>query len=255
MNTSHSIDYGRLTLIGYGGSAVVYGIDESTVLKEYTDGADEGFTIECKALLRLGLHSSIVQCLGSPKTGSLILERGQPLLTNISEADLDDKLQWIEDAAQGLQHLHRNGIVHADFGCPNMILINRRLKIIDFGGCSIDGGEAFAGYNWYSCKGRTSPNWETDVFAFGCSMFEILTGKPPYHEYESKPDRGDIVRNLYTERRFPEVNQLPLQEIILGCWHGTFHSMDDVIRRLDATRLLQHGTNNTVPVGSKSITN
>lgn len=223
------IDYGCLTLIGYGGSAVVYGIDESTVLKEYFDETDEGITIECEAFRRLGSHSSIVQCLGSPEKGCLILERGQPLLTKLGEADLNQKLEWIEDAAYGLQHLHRNGIIHSDFGCPNMVLINSRVKIIDFGGCSIDGGDAFAGYNWYSCKDTSPPTFETDIFAFGCALFEILTGKPPYHEYETDPDRGNIVRNLYTEGRFPEVNQLPLREILLGCWHGTLCSMDDVI--------------------------
>ncbi|OAA36489.1 Protein kinase-like domain protein [Metarhizium rileyi] len=227
------IKYDRLTLIGYGGSAIVYGIDESTVLKEYFDETDEGIMIECNALGRLGSHSNIVQCLGKPNKRSIILERGEPLIRNTTEADIDQKLRWIGDAAIGLQYMHHKGIIHADFGCSNMILIENRVKIIDFGGCSIDGDEALAGYNWYNCRVKTSPNLETDIFAFGCAVFEILSGKPPYHELEACPDRDNMVQNLYAAGRFPEINDLPLREIMLGCWHGTFRSMEEVVRILD----------------------
>lgn len=58
--------------------------------------------------------------------------------------------------------MHRNGIVHTDFSCSNMVLVEDCVKIIDFGGCSMDGGEALAGYNWYN---RSCPNVETDIFA------------------------------------------------------------------------------------------
>lgn len=247
------IEYDRLTLIGYGSSAVVYGIDEATVLKEYFDETDGEIAIERNALGRLGSHCNIVQCLGQPNEKSIILERGQPLLTNMTGADLDQKLRWIRDAAEGLRHVHHNGIIHADFGCSNMVLINNRVKIIDFGGCSIDGSESLAGYNWYNCRVKTRPNLETDIFAFGCAVFEILTGKPPFHEFETRQDRGNIVRQLYTEGRFPEVNKLPLREIMLGCWHGTLHSMDDVARLLDAACLLQKDTGNRASVISHLI--
>lgn len=83
MQYSHSacqpIDYISLTTIGFGGSAIVYGIDEATVLKEYFDETDQGIAIERRAFSRLGLHRNIVQCLGEPNNKSIILERGQPL--------------------------------------------------------------------------------------------------------------------------------------------------------------------------------
>lgn len=160
----------NLTVIGIGGSAAVYGIDEATVLKEYYDETDEG-----------------------------------------------------------LQHIHNNGIIHADFGCSNMILVEDRVKIVDFGGCSIDDSEALTCYNWYNCRDSRRPSVETDMFAFGCAVFEILTGKPPYHEHKGRPEQ---VRLLYAQNQFPAVEHLPLHEVMLGCWHGTFSSMDEGTRIL-----------------------
>ncbi|KAG6038369.1 hypothetical protein E4U41_004252 [Claviceps citrina] len=230
------VDSDRLTAIGFGGSAIVYGMDATTVLKEYFDPTDDEITIERSALSRLSPHCNIVQCLGETPARSLILERGRPLLTNLNEANLDQKLRWIADAAEGLRHMHHNGIVHADFGCSNMVLIKDSVKIIDFGGCSIDGNEALAGYNWYNCQATTRPDLTSDIFAFGCAAFEILTGKPPYHEFETRPDRHVFVRNLYAQGRFPELKQMPLRETILGCWHGTFSCMDEIVPLLDMAR-------------------
>ena len=244
-----SIDYDGLELIGIGGSAVVYGIDDASVLKEYFDESDEGITIERHAFDRLGSHCNIVQRLGEPNHRSIILERGQPLSTaygftntTTKKLQLDQKLRWIREAAEGLRHIHKKGIVHADFGCLNMILIEDRLKIIDFGGCSIDGSEALAGYNWYNRRALTCPNLETDIFAYGCAVFEILTGKPPYHEFEECAERETTVQRLYAQGRFPAVEQqMPLRDLILGCWHGTFRSMDDVQQFLDAACLEHTG--------------
>ncbi|KAH0593355.1 hypothetical protein MHUMG1_08811 [Metarhizium humberi] len=253
MQYSHSacqsIDYSSLTIIGFGGSAIVYGIDEATVLNEYFDETDQGIAIERRAFSRLGLHRNIVQCLGEPNNKSIILERGQPL-SNVTgtKAQLEQKLQWIRAAAEGLRHIHQSGIVHADFGCTNMILVEDRVKVIDFGGCSIDGSEALAGYNWYNRRGSMCPSLETDIFAFGCAVFEILTGKPPYHELKDCLERDETVRRLYAEQRFPAVDQLPLRELMLGCWHGTLGSMDEVARCLDAACTVHQEIDSTASI-------
>lgn len=224
----------------------MYGIDEASVLKEYFDESDDGIAIERLAFDRLGSHCNILQRLGEANNRSLILERGQPLskaygFTNTTELAVDQKLRWIREAAEGLRHIHKKGIIHADFGCSNMILIDDRVKIIDFGGCSIDGSEALAGYNWYNRRGSTCPNLETDIFAYGCAVFEILTGKPPYHEFEGYAERERTVQRLYAQGQFPAVEQMPLCDLILGCWHGTFSSMDDVKQFLDAACIRHQG--------------
>ena len=112
---------------------------------------------------------------------------------------------------------------------------NDRLKIIDFEGCSIDGEEASSCYECFSYR-RSTPlvSKQTDIFAYGCVMYEIMTGTPPYHELEKSDDRVRLVELQYQENRFPDVRHLPLGEVMQSCWHGTLSSMSEVIQALEA---------------------
>jgi serine/threonine protein kinase len=231
-----SIDYRRLVFLAFGGAGTVYAIDEERVFKEFHDGTMD---IECRALKHLGLHPNIVQCFGAVDDG-LILERGQSLRTIIqSGADqipLSSKICWLQQAADGMAYVHKKGIIHADVGCHNMIMIKGNLKIIDFEGCSIDGEEAGACYEWFSYKvSMPAISRKTDIFAFGCAMYEIITGKQPHDELSESRDKMRLSRQLYAENRFPKVENMPLGNLIERCWHGTLSSMSEVVQELEAT--------------------
>lgn len=239
-------------MIAFGGTGVVYAIDERTVLKEYYDENNDDFVAECNAFERLGQHANIVKYISQHNNKSIILERGTPLLTVIRPADtatatLGQKLQWIRDIAQGLRHAHNKEIVHADIGCSNIVIVGNRAKLIDFGGCSMDGSEALSIYNWYSRRGTKVVSKETDIFAYGCTVYEILTGRTPYHEFEHCADRHIRVPQLYVQGSFPDVTELPLSELMLGCWHGTLRSMDDIIALLDRLHGRQSLGSNKMP--------
>ncbi|KAL8828691.1 MAG: hypothetical protein Q9170_006494 [Blastenia crenularia] len=247
-SSSISIDYESLEFITLGKSGVIYGIDEKRILKEY-HGEDSEKEVERRAFHRLGLHPNIVKYLGSTQdNGSIILERGECLRTIIkrqtavSQIPLEEKLCWLQSAALGIRHMHQNNIIHADIGCHNMILVQGQLNLIDFEGCSIDGEEATSCYEWFSYRDLTRATSEmTDIFAYGCAMYEIITGKPPYHELAASDDRRRLVKQLYIERKFPDVSKLPLSEVIRGCWQGTFDSMDDVLQALEAASVPSTG--------------
>lgn len=256
------IKHDTLIPIGVGGSAAVYGIDEATVLKRYYDEFDESIAVERLAYDRLGTHCNIVRRLGEPDEKSFLLERGEPLSLLIrargtrcakpaESVDVDQRLIWIRDAAEGLRHIHSKGLVHADVACTNMVSVQGRVKIIDFGGCSIDGSEAITGYNWYNKRSLVSPNVESDIFAFGCAVYEILTGKPPHHRLEDVAERGELVRRLYAEKQFPEVEGLPLRELMLACWHGSLGSMDEVIRYLEEPLVVHEPPHRTESIMSR----
>ena len=234
-----SISYERLEYIATGGSAIVYGIDDQRILKEYYESKEND--VERRAYERLGSHHNIARYLGSMENGSIILERGHVLRTicqkaGVDQISLDRKLRWLRHAAEGLRHLHQNGIVQADVGCNNMVLVGDDcLKIIDFEGCSIDGEPADSCYEWFSYQ-RSTPtvSRRTDIFAYGCAIYEIMNGTPPFHELETDNDRSILAEQLYEKHQFPDVTHLPLGELMRSCWHGSFNSMSEVIHALEA---------------------
>jgi len=220
-----------------GKSAIIYSIDNERVLKEYFE--NDRRDVEFQAYSRLGSHPNIVRYLGYKGTHSIILERGEDIRTlyqnqNVSQISLLTKTRWIRQAAEGLQYIHQRGIIHADVGVSNMIIVNDCLKIIDFEGCSIDGKPADSCYQWFSYRPSPTVSIQTDIFAYGCAVYEIITGQPPYYEFETYPDR--YVEQMYTAYQFPDVARLPLGELILHCWHGQFRTMDEVIQKLEASQ-------------------
>lgn len=234
-----SIDYQSLVFLAVGGSGIVYAIDDKRVLKEYHDG---GIAVERRALERLGLHINIVNYFGAAENG-LILERGRSVRTIIRECGaehvlLNAKMRWLQEAAEGMQYMHNKGIIHADVGCHNWIIVESTLKIIDFEGCSIDGEEAGACYEWFSYKESTPAISErTDIFAFGCAVYEVITGRQPYDELSASDDRILRVKQLYAENRFPEVGNMPLSNLMQSCWQNEFSSMAEVLQELKAASL------------------
>ncbi|TLD36493.1 kinase-like domain [Venturia nashicola] len=244
LHSPPSIDYGSLVFIAAGGSGVIYAIDEEKILKEFYDKDDEGVNVERRVFERLGGHANIVKCFGVINNG-LILERGRSIRTTIKERGayqipLDTKIRWLQQAAEGMKHMHHNDVLHADVGCHNWITVDGRLKIIDFEGCSVDAGEARACYEWFSYKESTPAiSRGTDIFAFGCAIYEILTGRQPYDELVAHADRFFRVEQLYAKSQFPEVQNMPLSKLMEGCWHGTFSSMNEILQELETVNLLR----------------
>lgn len=233
-----SIPLKGLQYLSAGKSGIVYGVDDKRVLKEFHDS--DGREVEIRAYHRLGSHPNIAKLLGIRKDGSLVLERGE-VLRNIcrspsaTEIPIQTKLSWLKQAAEGYRHSHTYDIVLGDVGCNNMILTREGcLKLIDFEGCSIDGGTAGSCYEWFSYRPSIpSVSRRTDIFAFGCAIYEVITGRPPHHELEASSDPYGQVERLYTNNCFPDVTSLPLGPLIQSCWHDDFTSMSDVLRELE----------------------
>lgn len=144
-------------------------------------------------------HANIVRYFGGGRHGSQLfyameLVDGGTLKEMFQETGC---LSWQEVAACGvqicsaLQHAHNHGIIHRDLKPANLFLTTKGdLKLGDFGIArdthSADitsDGLTVGTYAYMSPEqivGDRQVSGKTDLYALGCLLFEMLTGRPPY---------------------------------------------------------------------------
>jgi serine/threonine protein kinase len=102
---------------------------------------------------------------------------------------LEEKLDLLAQAAEGLAAVHAAGFIHHDVGPRNFLVDReRRVKLIDFG-LTVPNTPAFrkpgnrTGTLFYMAPEllrRETTDERLDIFGFGAMAFEFLTDKLPY---------------------------------------------------------------------------
>jgi serine/threonine protein kinase len=156
------------------------------------------------------------------------------------------RLQWAQQITSALAFVHSMDVVHADLTCGNISLDDRlHAKLLDFSGSSLDGSKPFVVVTAsHKYPGDDLISTQGDLFALGSTLYEILTGKPPYYELRLKEME---ITNLYQQSKFPETRCLgPMGDIITGCWQGRFESANDVLKGVPLVKFLELLFTNTV---------
>jgi serine/threonine protein kinase len=132
----------------------------------------------------------------------------------------------IADMALALDHAHRKGIVHADLKPANVMVLPKevrrlhmgtRCKLLDFGlaidlarppaSASLSAKGNIAGTLAYMAPEQTYPDKlpvpASDLYSLGCTLFYVLTGKPPY-SIEGKMTAKEKI-NMHRHAPVPDI--------------------------------------------------
>jgi len=121
-----------------------------------------------------------------------------------------------ERVASALAEAHRAGVIHRNLSLRTLMLTAQgKVKIFDLGiaallGRGRDLGKAEAA--WYTATDaseRTTPQPADDVYALGCLLFHLISGKPPFQGANT-----EVVRRAHAADEIPSLRavapQLPI---------------------------------------------
>ncbi|HEY9786269.1 MAG TPA: protein kinase [Candidatus Obscuribacterales bacterium] len=209
--------YKVLSLIGHGGMGTVYKVEQIFLKKQFAlkilttvqlpEIAIRRFQKEARAASKLD-HRNLVKAhefgLIENQLPYFVMDlvEGKTLtqyLKQIGTISVEDALRLFPPICFGLAFAHQQGVVHRDLKPSNIILTKTdsvtseyTAKVVDFGIAKMiegEGGEALTrtgevfGTPLYmspeQCTGMKVDH-RSDIYSFGCVMFEALTGAPPF---------------------------------------------------------------------------
>ena len=125
------------------------------------------------------------------------------LIHDRGRLSLEEASSVLEQTADALDYLHQQGLVHLDVKPQNLIVQpDGVVKLIDFGLAQpaqtpqeLIGGSTFGTVSYLAPEQATGEkvDVQTDVYALGCVVYEMLSGRPPF-DGDEEAVRSDIIR-------------------------------------------------------------
>ncbi|KAF2662178.1 hypothetical protein K491DRAFT_585543 [Lophiostoma macrostomum CBS 122681] len=202
--------------------------------------------IEIDLLKNLG-HPNIVKYHGSvkaPEALYIILEyceNGSLHSINKTYGKIPENLVaiYMSQILQGLLYLHEQGVIHRDIKGANILTTKEGLvKLADFGVAtkangldqtSVVGTPYWMAPEVIELAGATTAS---DIWSLGCTVIELIEGKPPYHKLQPMQALFRIVNDEHPP--IPGSASNTLKEFLMECFQK------NPTLRISAKRLLRH---------------
>ena len=210
-------DYEILEQIGEGGMGAVF-LARHTKLKRVVAlkvlpqekvkrASVARFEREMEAVGKLN-HSNVVQAHDAGEfegTHYLVMEyvAGFDLATlvkRVGQLSIPDACEIICQAAQGLQHVHENGLVHRDIKPSNLLLSQEgQIKVLDLGLALLHGnveeeltstGQVMGTLDYLApeqAKDTHEVDIRADIYSLGATLYKLLCKKAPFEDGYSQP--------------------------------------------------------------------
>lgn len=205
-------DYKIIELIGTGGMAKVFLAEhtetgEAVAIKTlpeefYGDETyEQRFSREIEVVSRFD-HPNILQLLGYGEQDNISYIIMPYMSYGTLQDLLDDKplppeecLRLLRQLGSAIDHAHEQQAIHRDIKPVNVMLdANSDVKLLDFGvaklieDTSVDiTGSAIVGTWQYmspeQCMGEKDLTPQTDIYALGIVLHQMLTGRSPFHTH------------------------------------------------------------------------
>ena len=262
--------YEIVEAIGAGGMGEVYRARDTKLRRdvaikvlpdEFSKDKDrlDRFEREARLLAKLN-HPNIATLYGLEESDGqkfLVMElvEGETLAEHIARGPIlvDEALSLFIAIAAGLEAAHEKGIIHRDLKPANLkIGPDGKPKILDFGLASQAQERPWA-RSWErpltmspeQARGKTVDK-RTDIWAFGCCLFETLTGTKPFAGDNVTDILASVVRAEPDWSRLPSDTPLHVRNVLRRCLKK---KPDERLRDAGDARLLLGDEDVPVPVG------
>jgi serine/threonine protein kinase len=181
------------------------------------------YITRCFGITKDPESNNFMMVMGYAENGSL----RQHLNDSFNSTKWNEKLRILRNISQGLNYIHKSGLVHHDFHCGNILRGSGFILITDLGLCR----PANVKQSQNECKevygvlpyvapevlrGKEYTQ-ESDIYGFGIIAYEVCTGLPPYHDIaHDKFLAISICQGLRPKSNY-KIPQLIL-DIIKQCW-------------------------------------
>ncbi|VDB91802.1 unnamed protein product [Peniophora sp. CBMAI 1063] len=149
---------------------------------------------------------------------------------------------YISQVLEGLVYLHDQGVIHRDIKGANILTTkDGAVKLADFGVASnttaagAANDDAVVGSPYWMAPEvieQSGATTASDIWSVGCTVIELLEGRPPYHFLKPMPALYRIVQDDCPP--IPEGASPIVKDFLYHC------SQKDVNLRISAKKLLRH---------------